>query len=84
MEIWDMAGSERYAPQITRTNFREAYGIIYIFAVDDEESLLDIKDRWKKEADLLGEDAAHNIIIANKIDLTDLRQITEEEGRGVA
>ena len=59
MEIWDIAGSERYAPQITRTNFTAAYGILYFFSVDDEESLLDIKDRWKKEVDLLGEDTAH-------------------------
>ncbi len=59
MEIWELPGSERYAPQITGTNFHEAYGILYIFAVDDEESLIDIKERWKKEADLLGEDSAH-------------------------
>ena len=50
------------------------------YSIDNDETLSHIYERWNKHIKHLGEKGAVVVIIGNKSDLENTRQITEEEG----
>ncbi|KAJ4453749.1 putative ypt4 [Paratrimastix pyriformis] len=55
-QVWDTAGCERYRA-ISRAYYRGAHVVLLMFALDDPESLVEVK-RWSDEVDrALGMDA---------------------------
>lgn len=78
LQIWDTAGQERYRA-ITSSFYKGSSGALVVFDVS-KRFTFDKVDIWVKE---LRERAGENIqiiIIGNKIDLNDLREVKEEEG----
>jgi small GTP-binding protein len=77
IKIWDTAGQEKYAV-MAKNYYQRAHGIILAFALNERSSFNNLKN-WLKAI----EDATFQeiplIIIANKKDLVDQRQISEEE-----
>lgn len=76
--IWDLAGQDQFK-RVRKTYFQNARAGLVIFDVTRRETFDNI-EKWVTEA----RQAAPNIllmIIGNKIDLEDQRQVTLEEGK---
>lgn len=96
LHLWDTVG-EQYS-EVTNNIFRGANGIVLMFDVTVRESFQNIQTRWMPRIrSLLGEggtndnllDATNDnlfkiVLVANKIDLTSMRLITDAEGRAMA
>ena len=81
-QIWDTAGQERYKA-ITSAYYKGAKGAFIVYDITRKESF----DNVSKWADQLKSTADKNltiIIVGNKTDLEDQRQITSEEGQNKA
>jgi len=82
LQVWDTAGQERYRT-ITTAYYRTAQGIILSYDVTNPESLENLK-MWVKSIEQHASKTAYRILIGNKSDLVDKRQITTEKGRELA
>ncbi|MBD3350661.1 MAG: GTP-binding protein [Candidatus Lokiarchaeota archaeon] len=80
--IWDLAGQKQFT-RVRQQYLLDAKGGFLVFDVTRKETFENIK-RWHKET-LKG--AGENVVlmlIGNKIDLVDKRQVTKEEGEALA
>jgi small GTP-binding protein len=77
LQIWDTAGQERYRT-ITPMYFRNAAVGFIVYAISDRESFNEI-DGWLNSFSENTEDAAV-ILVGNKCDLEDERDVTTQEG----
>ena len=80
VKIWDTAGQEIFH-SLTKNFYRKADGIIIVYDVTNKESFDKIHDWVKSVHD--NTDSYREIqmiIVGNKIDLEENRQITKEEG----
>jgi Ras-related protein Rab-11A len=81
-QIWDTAGQERYKA-ITSAYYKGAKGAFIVYDITRKDSFENVS-KW---ADQLKSTADKNltiIIIGNKTDLEDQRQVTSEEGQNKA
>ena len=76
LQIWDTAGQERFRT-ITSSYYRGAQGIIIVYDVTDLESFNNL-DNWLQEIDKFGTNGVTKLIVGNKNDLTDKKQVTLE------
>ena len=76
-EIWDTAGQERFRT-ITSSYYRGAQGIIVVYDVADKESYQNVK-QWLHEIDRYASENVKKLLVGNKCDLVDKRQVTYEE-----
>ena len=82
VQIWDTAGEDRFRA-ITRNYYRGANGILLIYDVTDQQSFEHVRD-WVEK---IKEETSEGIIIylvANKIDQTNKRIITNADGNKIA
>lgn len=81
LQIWDTSGQEKYRP-LFHMYIKNAKVVVLVFDVTQRQSLEDLESliRQTKESNL----EAQYLLIGNKIDLVEQRQITEEEGREYA
>lgn len=77
LQIWDTAGQERYRT-ITNAYYRGADGIIVVFDLASRESFLNLSD-WLDEVKKSAPEDTMIIAFANKWDLYDDRQVSDEE-----
>ena len=77
IEIWDTAGQERYK-SITAVYYKGAKGALVVYDTTDKSTfenidkwMLEIKDKTSKDIKLM--------VIGNKIDLKDEREVKNEE-----
>jgi Ras-related protein Rab-1A len=82
LQIWDTAGQERFKT-ITSSYYKGAHGIIVVYDVTDKESYKNI-DIWMNEVEKHASDNVSRILVGNKNDLTDARQVTTDEGKELA
>jgi Ras-related protein Rab-1A len=82
VQIWDTAGQERFR-NITNSYYKGAHGIAVVFDVTNRQSF-DTVSTWIEEITKKASQNTLNVIIANKIDMTNLRVVSEEEGRSLA
>ena len=75
LQIWDTSGQERYR-SITKSFYRNANALLFVFDVTNEISFNHIKD-WLIESENSGKDFK-KILVGNKIDLKDKRIIDKE------
>jgi len=80
IKLWDTAGEERYK-SLTQNYFRNAEGVLLVFDVTNTNSFNNLKD-WISSIKLNME--GKNIfipvvIIGNKLDMEDQREITKEQ-----
>jgi len=82
LQVWDTAGQERFRT-ITTAYYRTAQGIILTYDVTNPESFGNLK-MWAKAIDQHAAKSVNRILVGNKCDLVDKRQITTEKGRELA
>ncbi|KAJ6230759.1 ras-related protein rab11 [Anaeramoeba flamelloides] len=81
-QVWDTAGQEKYRA-ITNTFYRGAKGALLVYSVTERQSFINLKN-WLTE---LRENSPKDItvmLIGNKIDLADNREVLTHEGTNFA
>ena len=77
LQIWDTAGQERFQT-ITATYYRGAHGIFLVYSIINRESF-DHISYWLSQIDNFSNKNCQKVIIGNKCDLNDKREVTQEE-----
>jgi len=80
--IWDTAGQERYK-SITNAYYKGAKGALLVYDITNKESFTNTT-RWISELKLNGDKDVTIILVGNKCDLEDKRQVTKDEGNNQA
>ena len=82
MQIWDTAGQERFRNVIS-SYFRGSHGIFLIYDITNRDSFKNLEN-WLIEIEKNASQNVLKILIGNKSDLVDDREITTEEGQAFA
>lgn len=82
LQIWDTAGQERFR-SVSKAYFRNALGAILVFDLTNRQSFDDL-NVWFNDLRQLCAPNAYIILIGNKVDLEDDRQIVESEANAFA
>jgi len=82
LQIWDSAGQERFRT-IASAYYRGAHGIGVVFDVTDEKSFRNVK-YWLDEIDEHGCDSVQRLLVGNKTDLVDEREVAQGEAEDFA
>lgn len=82
LQIWDTAGQERFRT-ITSSYYRGAHGIIVVYDCTDRVSFENLK-QWMEEIERFASPDVSKLLIGNKCDLADKKQVTEAEGKELA
>ena len=82
LQIWDTAGQERFN-SISKSYYRGAHAIILIFSVTNKKSFENVKT-WVNQIKEETNEKITLILVGNKIDLVDKREIMENEGEELA
>ena len=77
VEIWDTAGQERYK-SITAVYYKGAKGALVVYDTTSKSSFNNI-DKWMTEIREKTSNDIRLMIIGNKIDLKEFREVTNEE-----
>jgi small GTP-binding protein len=76
LQIWDTAGQERYRV-ITKSFIKGTDGIIFMYDITQKESFINVK-KWIEETEGENPGDVKKIIVGNKIDKEEDRQVTDE------
>ena len=82
LQIWDTAGQERFRT-ITTSYYKGAHAILICFDITDRESFEHIRN-WMADIDKFAKDGVLRILVGNKCDLEQSRQVRKEEGNEIA
>jgi len=82
LQIWDTAGQERFKT-ITSSYYKGAHGIIMVYDITDKQSFRDI-DNWLAEVEKHASENVNKLLVGNKCDLEQNRQVSFEEGKAYA
>ena len=82
MQIWDTAGQERFK-NIQANYYKGANGILVVYDITNRESFEHLNS-WLIEIEKNGNRNVYKILIGNKADLEDRRNIQKEEGKEFA
>jgi len=74
LQIWDTAGQERYRA-VTRSYYRGAVGAIVVYDIASKESF-DHVTNWVNDARTLARSDTSIILVGNKSDLKDKREVS--------
>jgi Ras-related protein Rab-1A len=81
VKIWDTSGQERYR-SLTKNFYSQADGVIVVYDIT-ERSTFDRVRGWIDSV-LENKDSVNMILVGNKIDLDNHREVQKEEGMGFA
>ncbi|XP_038880228.1 LOW QUALITY PROTEIN: ras-related protein RABA6a-like [Benincasa hispida] len=81
-QIWDTAGQERFRA-ITSSYYRGALGALLVYDITRVATFDNVK-KWLGELRELGNSDMVIILVGNKCDLDQYREVEEEEARGLA
>jgi GTPase SAR1 family protein len=82
LQIWDTAGQERFHT-ITTSYYRGAMGIMLVYDVANEKSFDNIV-KWLRNIDEHANEDVEKMILGNKCDMEDKRQVMKERGEAVS
>lgn len=82
LQIWDTAGQERFRT-ITTAYYRGAMGIMLVYDITNEKSFENIKN-WIRNIEEHASADVEKMILGNKCDMTDRRQVSRERGEELA
>ena len=77
LQLWDTAGQERFR-NITNSYYKGAHGIILVYDITNHTSFQNL-DLWLEEVEKHGANNLTKILIGNKCDLTEMRQVDRQE-----
>ena len=78
LQIWDTAGQERFR-NVTKSYFQSSHGLLVVYDITDKESFEKI-NFWMKNIKENAPENAKLILVGNKCDLANERQVSYEEG----
>ena len=81
-QIWDTAGQERYK-SITNAYYKGAKGALVVFDITRRDTFVNV-DRWIGELKGNADNDVAIIVIGNKSDLEDQRQVQQDEAKSKA
>ncbi|XVF09483.1 hypothetical protein REPUB_Repub07fG0096900 [Reevesia pubescens] len=81
-QIWDTAGQERFRA-ITSSYYRGALGALLVYDITRRTTFTSVK-KWMHELREFGNFDMVVVLVGNKSDLTQSREVSEEEGRTLA
>ena len=79
IQIWDTAGQERYR-SLTSMYYKGAKGAIFVYDISSKISFENI-DKWLIEMKKTADENIKIILIGNKCDLIDKREVKEDDGK---
>lgn len=82
LQIWDTAGQERFR-NITSSYYRGAHGIIVVFDLTQRKSMTNV-DEWLGEIDKHAMNSVDILLVGNKSDLVERRQVTTYDAKEFA
>ena len=82
LQIWDTAGQERFRT-ITTSYYKGAHAILIVFDITDRESFEHVRN-WMADIDKFAKEGVLRILVGNKCDLENSRQVKKEEGNEIA
>lgn len=82
LQIWDTAGQERFQT-ITCNYYHGAQGIFVVYDITDRESFNSVK-MWMGEIKKYAQPNVIKILVGNKNDMEEKREISFEEGKEMA
>jgi small GTP-binding protein len=81
LQIWDTAGQERCG-MISTAFYRNAKGVVVVYDVTRRSSLLNVP-RWVAHAKHYADPSCVFMVVGNKLDLTHVREVKEEEAEEI-
>uniref|UniRef100_A0A672YMF1 small monomeric GTPase n=1 Tax=Sphaeramia orbicularis TaxID=375764 RepID=A0A672YMF1_9TELE len=82
LQIWDTAGQERFRT-ITTAYYRGAMGIMLVYDITNEKSFDNIRN-WIRNIEEHASSDVERMILGNKCDMNDKRQVSKEKGEKLA
>lgn len=82
MQIWDTAGQDRFRT-LTSSYYRGAHGIIIVYDVTNKESFDNVR-QWMQEIEKFASENVNKLLIGNKSDLEEQREVTYDQGQELA
>lgn len=77
IQIWDTAGQEKYK-SITNAYYKGAKGAFVVYDISRKDSFTNV-DRWIGELKANGDPEVSILLVGNKCDLEENRQVTQEQ-----
>ncbi|KAL1536205.1 Ras-related protein RABA5d [Salvia divinorum] len=81
-QIWDTAGQERFRA-VTSAYYRGSFGALVVYDIT-RRSTFDSISRWLDELKTHSDTAVAKILVGNKLDLDNIRDVSVEEGKSLA
>ena len=81
--FWDIAGEERYS-HVRSLYFKGCRGALFVYDSTREESFANIASIWLKDFKSNAREDTSYILLGNKIDLVDSREVSKEQGKKLA
>eukprot|EP00636_Phaeomonas_parva_P012025 CAMPEP_0118876434 /NCGR_PEP_ID=MMETSP1163-20130328/17132_1 /TAXON_ID=124430 /ORGANISM="Phaeomonas parva, Strain CCMP2877" /LENGTH=203 /DNA_ID=CAMNT_0006812043 /DNA_START=45 /DNA_END=656 /DNA_ORIENTATION=+ len=82
LQIWDTAGQERFRT-ITTSYFRGAQGILLVYDVTDRNSFNSVQN-WVNQIQQSADAQVSRILIGNKCDMEEKREVSRQDGEQLA
>jgi small GTP-binding protein len=82
LQIWDTAGQERFR-SLNVNYFKSAHAFIYVYDITKKNTLKHL-ETWIDLVNQNNKNSANSLIIGNKKDLNNLREISLKEGKDFA
>ncbi|WOL04178.1 ras-related protein RABA5c-like [Canna indica] len=81
-QIWDTAGQERFRA-VTSAYYRGAVGALIVYDIS-RRTTFDSVPRWLQELNTHSDTTVAKMLVGNKCDLDNIRNISVEEGKSLA
>ncbi|XP_047180146.1 ras-related protein RABA5b-like [Vigna umbellata] len=81
-QIWDTAGQERFRA-VTSAYYRGAVGALVVYDISRRGTFDGIK-RWLEELTTQNDSTVARMLVGNKCDLENIREVSTEEGKNLA
>ncbi|KAL1309077.1 hypothetical protein HN51_051754 [Arachis hypogaea] len=81
-QIWDTAGQERFRA-VTSAYYRGAVGALVVYDISRRSTFDGIK-RWLEELATQNDGTVATMLVGNKCDLENIREVSVEEGKNLA
>ncbi|KAI8915701.1 ras family-domain-containing protein [Gorgonomyces haynaldii] len=82
LQIWDTAGQESFR-SISRAYYRGAIGCLLVYDVTRRETFMHLIN-WLEDVRQHGNESIKTVLVANKCDLEQRRQVSKQEGEEFA
>ncbi|CAD8080823.1 unnamed protein product [Paramecium sonneborni] len=82
LQIWDTSGQEKFMP-IVSSYFRGSHGIFILYDISNKQSFNDVQ-KWLQQVNKQGNKNVCKMLIGNKNDLQDARQVSLDEAQQLA